>query len=180
MQKQLKHMDLTENYSGKSHVGMAQCFLCHEDSFVLLDKRLRNTLPRHCGVVTTEPCGACAKKIEDGYVGLLLTTEAAIKEVEEDAAAFRHAQHRDPSLRRTKTFIPDFNPRSFGVFMEKEALFASMDDSQQMRDVRRMADRDGWIVMLGDAFVKMGGLEMLPNDLVASLKSHGIVSADVT
>lgn len=167
-----------ELYSDKSHVGMAQCFLCHEESLILLDKRLRNSLPRHCGVISTEPCGACAKKIKDGYVGLLLTTEAAVKKVDEDAAAFRDAQHRDPSFRRTRTFIPDFNPRSFGVFMRKEALFATMDDSQQTRDVRRMADRDGWIVILGDAFAAMGGLEMLPDEMVEALKSHGIVSAD--
>lgn len=166
----------TESYSEKSHVGMARCFLCHEHSTVLLNKRLRKTLPHDCGVISTEPCSACEAKIKDGYVGLVLTTEAAIHKVNEECEAFRNQQHRDPSFRRTATFIPDFNPRSFGIFMRKEALFATMDDSDQMHAVRQMADDAGWVVMLGDAFASMGGLDTIPTEMSNALKAHGIVS----
>lgn len=49
----------------KSHVGMSRCFYCGDFSEVLLDKRLRNSLPRDCGVISMRPCSKC-----EGYMKL--------------------------------------------------------------------------------------------------------------
>ena len=42
-----------------SHVGMNTCYFCNEPSGVLLDRRLRNTLPRNVGVMNMRPCTKC-------------------------------------------------------------------------------------------------------------------------
>jgi len=52
----------------KSHVGMTRCFYCGEHDKILLDKRLRGTLPRDCGVVDMEPCAKCEDYMKQGIM----------------------------------------------------------------------------------------------------------------
>lgn len=66
-----------------SHVGMAQCYFCGSDSTILLDRRLRNTLPRKVGVIDMEPCNDCKGHMELGVILMSIsddTTEEAMKE----------------------------------------------------------------------------------------------------
>lgn len=42
----------------KSHVGLGTCFYCGEAKEILLDKRLRKSLP-HSACYNTEPCDKC-------------------------------------------------------------------------------------------------------------------------
>lgn len=51
--------------SDKSHVGMGNCIMCLEPAIILLDKRLRKTLPRE--QVVPELCNECKEKVKNGY-----------------------------------------------------------------------------------------------------------------
>lgn len=51
----------------KSHVGMSDCFLCGECKELLLDKRMRNSLPRR-GVYDKEPCSKCKEHMALGII----------------------------------------------------------------------------------------------------------------
>jgi hypothetical protein len=61
----------------KSHVGMAQCFFCGEDSTILLDRRLRKTLPRQVGVVDMEPCNDCKGYMEVGIILISISDDTS-------------------------------------------------------------------------------------------------------
>jgi len=58
----------------KSHVGMSLCFFCGEPKEVLLDRRLRNTLPRQ-SVYNLEPCDECKPKLAQGITFIEATVE---------------------------------------------------------------------------------------------------------
>ena len=59
----------------KSHVGMGVCFYCGEpDGTVLLDRRLRPTLPRY-SVHTIDPCPACRERFKDHILLVEVTNE---------------------------------------------------------------------------------------------------------
>jgi hypothetical protein len=51
----------------KSYVGMMTCFYCGEPSGILLDRRLRNTLPRQA-VYDREPCDKCKSLLSQGVM----------------------------------------------------------------------------------------------------------------
>jgi hypothetical protein len=55
-------------YEEKSHVGMFQCYFCGENVGVLLDKRLRKTLPRMVGVIDMAPCDKCKDYMKQGIL----------------------------------------------------------------------------------------------------------------
>ena len=52
----------------KSHVGMAKCFFCLEPGMILLDRRLKKSLPRDCGVVDMTPCSKCNDYMKQGII----------------------------------------------------------------------------------------------------------------
>lgn len=52
---------------GLSHVGMANCYLCNKPKSVLLDRRLRNTLPKNA-VYDKEPCDQCKDYMKQGVI----------------------------------------------------------------------------------------------------------------
>jgi hypothetical protein len=54
--------------SDKSHVGMSRCFYCLDFSEVLLDKRLKDSLPKDCGVISMRPCHKCEDHMEQGVI----------------------------------------------------------------------------------------------------------------
>ena len=51
-----------------SYVGMFNCFICGEPAGVLLDRRLRATLPRNVGCVDQTPCQKCQDYMKQGIV----------------------------------------------------------------------------------------------------------------
>lgn len=51
----------------KNYVGMVQCFFCGEPKAVVLDRRLKKTLPRLC-VYDYEPCDDCQKWMKQGII----------------------------------------------------------------------------------------------------------------
>lgn len=53
--------------SEKSHVAMDMCFLCNEPKGIVLDRRLRNSLPREM-VTNMEPCDKCKEYMAQGII----------------------------------------------------------------------------------------------------------------
>lgn len=51
----------------KSHVGLEQCFVCGEDVGVLLDRRLKKSLP-HRTCITKAPCSKCEEHMKNGII----------------------------------------------------------------------------------------------------------------
>ena len=51
----------------KSHVGMMNCFLCNEPKGLLLDRRLKDSLP-HSAVYDKEPCDKCKEHMKQGII----------------------------------------------------------------------------------------------------------------
>jgi len=54
--------------SDKSYVGMFNCFFCGEAAGVLIDRRLKNTLPHNVGVINKEPCSKCVEYMKQGII----------------------------------------------------------------------------------------------------------------
>jgi len=52
----------------KSYVGMANCFFCNKPSMILIDRRLRNTLPMNVGVIDMTPCSECRSYMDKGVI----------------------------------------------------------------------------------------------------------------
>ena len=51
-----------------SHVGMNTCYFCNEPSEVLIDRRLKKTLPRNIGVMDMRPCTKCEDFMKQGIL----------------------------------------------------------------------------------------------------------------
>jgi hypothetical protein len=51
----------------KSYVGMSNCFLCGKPKEILLDRRLKDSLPREA-VYNKEPCKKCKEYMEQGII----------------------------------------------------------------------------------------------------------------
>lgn len=52
---------------GGSYVGMSNCYLCNKPKEILLDRRLKNSLPQSA-VYNKEPCDECKKYMEMGII----------------------------------------------------------------------------------------------------------------
>ncbi len=51
----------------KSYVGMANCFYCNKPKHILLNRRIKDTLPREA-VYDKEPCDECRKHMKAGII----------------------------------------------------------------------------------------------------------------
>ena len=51
----------------KSHVGMSTCFYCGKEKGIVLDRRLRNTLPR-AACYDYKPCDECEAYMKQGII----------------------------------------------------------------------------------------------------------------
>jgi len=102
-----------------SHVGMARCFYCLEESQILLDRRLKDSLPRDCGVVNMEPCSKCQGYMEQGIILIGVKDEAECERVSREHMAWQEEQTKHP---RQAPFIP--NPYRSGtwVVLKEDAL----------------------------------------------------------
>jgi hypothetical protein len=66
----------------KSHVGMAQCFFCGKDSTILLDRRLKKSLPMKVGVIDTKPCNDCAGYMKVGVILISIADDTSKESME--------------------------------------------------------------------------------------------------
>ena len=64
----------------KSYVGMSNCFFCNEAKEILLDRRLRNSLPRSA-VYNHEPCDKCKGYMQQGII-LISVNEKLTKDMQ--------------------------------------------------------------------------------------------------
>ena len=62
-------MSKNENWTDptKDYVGLELCFFCGEAKGVLLDRRMRNVLPRE-GVYNYDPCNKCGMEMQQGIM----------------------------------------------------------------------------------------------------------------
>ena len=51
-----------------SHVGMFNCFVCGDPAGVVLDRRLRQVLPRNVGCLDKVPCPKCQAFMKQGII----------------------------------------------------------------------------------------------------------------
>ena len=51
----------------KSYVGMMNCFFCNKPKGVILDRRIRETLPKNA-VYDKEPCDECKELMKSGII----------------------------------------------------------------------------------------------------------------
>ena len=65
----------------KSHVGLYQCYFCGEDIGVLLDRRLRKSLPMKAGVIDMEPCDKCKELMKQGIILLSISDKTTAEEM---------------------------------------------------------------------------------------------------
>lgn len=66
----------------KSYVGMYQCFFCGENIGILMDRRLKNTIPMHAGILNMDPCDKCKEYMKHGIILISVedsTTEEDMK-----------------------------------------------------------------------------------------------------
>ena len=64
----------------KSHVGIS-CFFCGETIGVLLDKRLKKSLPNTPIVINMEPCDKCKKFMEQGIILISIKDSTTAEEM---------------------------------------------------------------------------------------------------
>lgn len=57
----------------KSHVGMFSCHICGEPLGIILQKQLKQELPRDCGPIDHTPCEACKEKMKKGIFLIQVT-----------------------------------------------------------------------------------------------------------
>lgn len=60
---------MEEEDLNKDFVGMANCFICGEVKHLLLDKRMKKSLPKNA-VYDREPCDKCKEIMEQGVIFL--------------------------------------------------------------------------------------------------------------
>ena len=53
--------------NNKNYIGFANCFVCGEVKHLLLDKRLKNSLPQNA-VYDKEPCDKCKEIMKQGVI----------------------------------------------------------------------------------------------------------------
>lgn len=115
----------------KSHVGMTRCFYCNEYSEILLDTRLRNSLPRDCGVINMRPCSKCEGYMKQGII--VIVVQKASLEAEER----RLAVLGTPDKNHPQEGI--CNPHRTGVWvvMREEALRRLVRDEKLLESILR-------------------------------------------
>lgn len=101
-----------EQYTDKSYVGMTQCFVCMEPKDILLDRRLRNTLPK-LACYDKEPCDKCKEYMKQGII-LISVRDGESGDnpyrtggwivIKEEAA---HRIFKDVDFSRRVAFVPD-------------------------------------------------------------------------
>jgi hypothetical protein len=98
----------------RDYVGMMQCFFCGEAKEVLLDRRLKKTLPR-MAVYDHEPCDKCKGWMKQGIILISVRQGSDQKNpyrtggwvvIKEDAFR-RFFKDSDEALRKRIAFVED-------------------------------------------------------------------------
>lgn len=65
----------------KSYVGMTNCYFCGEGKDILIDRRLKNSLPQYVGVLDMEPCNKCKEYMEQGIIVMSIKDDTTPEEM---------------------------------------------------------------------------------------------------
>ena len=68
---------------GKDYVGMYQCYFCGEDIGILLNRRLKKSIPRKAGVLDMEPCNKCKEYMRQGILLISISDSTTNEEMKE-------------------------------------------------------------------------------------------------
>ena len=81
--------------SDKSYVGMDLCFFCQEPKQLLMDMRLRNSLPQK-QITSLEPCDKCKEKYQEHHVILVEITGMETRQVPRSRQLYDNKEIRVP------------------------------------------------------------------------------------
>lgn len=65
----------------KSYVGMSNCYFCGEPNQILIDRTLKNTLPREVGVIDMTPCSTCEGYMKQGIIVMSICDDTTAEEM---------------------------------------------------------------------------------------------------
>jgi hypothetical protein len=138
---------ITEDDIDKDYVGMANCFVCGEVKHLLLDKRLRKSLPRNA-VYDKIPCDKCQEVMKEGVIFVGVRDGEQDKEnpyrtgqiigVREEAVKkiIKPSKLLDEILKKRVCFIEEAVLKKMGLIGERGALKfpkKSFEDFQKNR-----------------------------------------------
>jgi hypothetical protein len=107
----------------KSHVGMYNCYFCGEEVGILLDKRLRNSLPQNVGPINAEPCDKCAGYMKQGIIVMSIADDTTAEDMEG-----REVKNR---FGRPKGKLPPNPYRTGGwAVVKQEAVERMLEDNE--------------------------------------------------
>lgn len=140
----------------KSHVGMARCFFCGEHDKILVDRRLKKSLPRDCGVIDMEPCDKCGKLMEQGIM-LIIVADGEVEQVNKEKQEYDCKLNMLSGQLRKKArmFIP--NPQREGMAVIKEHAFRKICNDNMFN----WAQKHRWIFMEKSAADAVGLIDCM-------------------
>ena len=118
-------------YEEKSHVGMFQCYFCGKDAGILLDRRLRDILPRQVGVVDMTPCNECEEFMKQGIILISIS----------DDTTFEQMKEKIPNPYRTGSFV-----------VVKESFLDALNEG----DMKEFARKNRFMFITDSAWDKIG------------------------
>jgi len=129
----------------KSHVGMARCFYCGEPDKIILDRRLKASLPRDCGVIDMDPCNKCAEYMKQGIILIGVVSSLECKNINRDYEEWKRGSRKAP-------FIP--NPHRSGAFavVRAEAFERGMEAGPNRDNILKHR----WTFMDMETWARMG------------------------
>jgi hypothetical protein len=132
----------------KSYVGMNRCWFCLEYKDILLDRRLKNSLPQDCGITDFEPCSKCKDYM---VLGVIVITYDESKTDFEDLIVLPE---------NNKTSMPNFH-RSGGWFVVKDE---AIERWRQVTDSPKIIDAavKHRFLFIPDQLTELLGLPKLP------------------
>jgi len=132
---------------------MSRCFFCGEFNEVLLDRRLHNSLPRDCGVISLRPCSQCEAWMEQGVVVIGYDES---KTDFKDTVKFRVAPHApDWRSREHDTGVPNFY-RSGEFSVVRESAIEGMRDILEDQRPIDAALKHRWLFLPGALMRDLG------------------------
>jgi len=122
----------------KSYVGMARCFFCQKEDKILLDRTLRDSLPRDCGVIDLDPCTECAGYMKQGIL-LISVRVGEMEAVAKDQESYKESYDRASTYerKRLRPFIP--NPYRTGGWcvVKEDAVKRFVQPSETLTEILR-------------------------------------------
>lgn len=129
----------------KSFVGMTQCFYCGKDKDIAMDRRLRDRLPKHVGIVDMEPCNDCKGYMEQGIMLIAVKDDAECAKVEAERQEWLKGPQNTP-------FIPNPYRTGHTCVVKDDAILGVVTDDTVKERIRKMR----WTFIPMDAWDMLG------------------------